>query len=286
MAAELGPALKALLAQTDHKERLAADPVRFAHRYTETEDIEIAALFSSQLAFGRVASFAKPLERLLDHADHHGGPAAWLRNFEPGTPAVLGTLNYRWIRPADFVAFTTGLRDLTRSATLSEAFAGQSAADALTAGVQAIGSRIPGPRTRGVGAFLSSPARGSACKRWCMFLRWMVRPKDGIDLGLWTHLDPSQLVIPLDTHVHRIARLTGLTERRTANWKTAVQITDRLAAIDPADPVRFDFALAHLGISGRCRATYDEQICPDCALRAHCHVGTPARHAHRRAART
>jgi uncharacterized protein DUF2400 len=96
--------------------------------------------------------------------------------------------------------------------------------------------------------FFSSPAAGSPCKRLNMFLRWMVRGPDGIDLGLWKFVPPSKLVIPLDTHIFRIARGLRLTRRRTANWKAAREITDHLKILDPEDPVRYDFALTRPGI--------------------------------------
>jgi len=119
--------------------------------------------------------------------------------------------------------------------------------------------------TRSFKTFLPKPSSGSACKRWNMFLRWMVRAEDGIDLGVWS-LPASSLVLPLDTHTHRISQYVGLTTRKQANWRTAVEITTRLRQLDADDPVRFDFALAHLGISGGCRRRYRAEICSTCAL--------------------
>ena len=104
--------------------------------------------------------------------------------------------------------------------------------------------------SRGLRFLMPSPNTGSACKRWCMFARWMVRPADGIDLGLWGHVDPSALVMPVDTHVFRIATALDLTRRRQADWKAALEITARMRTLFPNDPVRYDFALAHVGISG------------------------------------
>ncbi len=102
---------------------------------------------------------------------------------------------------------------------------------------------------------LNSPADGSTCKRWLMYLKWMVRTDDGIDLGLWAKpggsgsaLRPDQLLIPLDTHLFKISRSLGLTRKRTANWKTALEVTRSLKAIDPADPTRFDFSLCRYGM--------------------------------------
>jgi endonuclease III len=108
-----------------------------------------------------------------------------------------------------------------------------------------------------------------------MYLRWMVR-REAPDLGLWRHLDPADLVMPVDTHVLRIAQLTGLTDRKAANWKTAVEITARLRVFSPSDPVRYDFALAHLGISAGCTGAVSP-ACEGCAMRPVCRVHAPGR---------
>ncbi|MEM6929588.1 MAG: DUF2400 family protein, partial [Myxococcota bacterium] len=125
---------------------------------------------------------------------------------------------------------------------------------------------------RGLRMFLPRPSDGSATKRWWMILRWLVRRPDGVDRGLWTSRAPSELVIPLDTHVLRIARYVGLTARKDGSLRTALEITAGLRAIDPDDPVRFDFALAHLGISGGCKGRPDP-VCRPCPLRGLCTVG-------------
>jgi endonuclease III len=98
----------------------------------------------------------------------------------------------------------------------------------------------------------------------------MVRGPDGVDLGVWRGVPPAALVVPLDTHVHRVARALGLTRRRDASWRTAEEITAGLRRIDPDDPVRFDFALCHLGMSGRCPARRDPARCAECVLAAEC----------------
>jgi uncharacterized protein (TIGR02757 family) len=94
---------------------------------------------------------------------------------------------------------------------------------------------------------LPDPNRGSACKRLCLYLRWMVRT-DAIDPGGWQSLSPSQLIIPLDVHMHRVALSLGLTTRKAADLKTAMEVTDSLRRVDPTDPLRFDFALTRPGI--------------------------------------
>jgi uncharacterized protein (TIGR02757 family) len=98
---------------------------------------------------------------------------------------------------------------------------------------------------------IATPARNSSCKRLLMFLRWMVRRDDrGVDFGLWTRLRPEQLVMPIDVHVNRVARSLGLLSRPQTDWKAAIELTDALRQFDPADPVRYDFALFGLGVEG------------------------------------
>jgi uncharacterized protein (TIGR02757 family) len=99
----------------------------------------------------------------------------------------------------------------------------------------------------------------------------MVRPRrEGIDLGLWTTRRPAELVVPLDTHVLRLSRFLGLTARTDGSLRTALEVTARLRELDPDDPVRFEFALAHLGISGACKGYRHAEVCPTCPLQTVC----------------
>lgn len=130
------------------------------------------------------------------------------------------------------------------------------------------------PRNRGaedaaLRYLLTSPEDASACKRMNLYLRWMVR-RTSPDLGLWTFVSPAKLVMPVDTHIHRIATFLGLNDRRSADWKAARGITDRLAVFDPADPVRYDFALCRLGILDLCSRQKRKENCDVCLLRDAC----------------
>jgi len=116
---------------------------------------------------------------------------------------------------------------------------------------------------------LTSPDDGSACKRMNLFLRWMVR-RTAPDLGIWDFVDPAKLVVPLDTHVHRIATFLGLNRRKSADWKAARAVTDRLAKFNPADPVRYDFAICRLGILDLCSRKRRKENCDVCQLRDVC----------------
>ena len=276
----LGPTLEALLAGTDFAAHEARDPIRFPKRYRDLPDIEVAAAFSACLAFGKVTLFGPVVERVLDQADRAGGPArfaAQLATTEADNNGATGRrlrsadglehpLYYRWLAESDLAALLGLFGTIQREeGSLAAIFRPGPAEACLGGAMEAFRGRLPADASRGLRSCFPHPSEGSAVKRWCMFLRWMVR-SGAPDLGLWTHLRPANLVIPLDTHVFRVARFLGLTTRATPGWKTAVEITENLRRFDAADPVRYDFALAHLGISGACRGFRDPEVCPGCPL--------------------
>jgi uncharacterized protein (TIGR02757 family) len=272
--------LERLYRRTDQAARLRSDPVRFVHRYETTEDREVAGLIAAALAFGRVGAFGPVVSQILDTADTFGGPRAWVN---AGAPNI--SQQYRWIRSADLTVWLQGVDKALAGRPVADLFfpassARQSieqASAGIREGVEAVTQRPWSQQTRGVCFLVPSPVSGSGCKRWNMYLRWMVRPDlEGIDFGLWDGIGPSQLVIPVDTHVLRISRFLGLTERTDGSWRTAEAITAALRQHDFRDPTRFDFAMAHLGISGQCKGRFDTDICPDCPLYGPCihHEGT------------
>ena len=114
-------------------------------------------------------------------------------------------------------------------------------ANALLRGQQSV--------SRGMLFLLPSPARGGACKRLHLFLRWMVR-RDHIDFGLWPEVTPAKLIIPLDTHVAQVSKHLCLTRRKSPGLAMALDITRNLKCFDAADPVKYDFALCRLGMLG------------------------------------
>jgi uncharacterized protein (TIGR02757 family) len=129
------------------------------------------------------------------------------------------------------------------------------------------------PATYGTRFSLPDPLEGAACKRWRMFLRWMVRAA-WPDLGLWSRYPADRLIIPLDTHVARVSRFIGLSHRATPDGKMAREITQALCRLDPADPLRYDFALSHLGILGDCPGVRKRSTCAGCPLYTVCRAGS------------
>jgi len=267
--------LEALLLHVDPSQALARDPVRFPRRYPRFADAEVAAVLAALLAYGRVDLFGPVLERIFAHLDEAGGPAAYVDAFD-GDP-WLDPLVYRWNRGGDFtLLFRTLRRVRAEHGSVGALFRPGPVGPSLSGAIATLRTSAPAPWTRGFRTWLTDPADGSACKRWLMLLRWMVR-RDGVDLGHWTHLSPADLVIPVDTHVHRVARFLGFTRRRTADWRAAEEITAALRRFDPGDPVRYDFALAHLGISGACVGVRVPPVCARCPLDPVCTAPLPRR---------
>lgn len=275
-SAGLGRVLDELLARPDLRARSSVDPVSFVHRYARTEDKEIVAILASSLAFGNVKAFRPKIESALAVLGESPARAADDRR------ALLRGLSrwkHRLYTGRDVALLLSGARKLQREhGTLGAAFASflESAEGELrgaaSAFVRAIRSHARLDREGSVGAahLFVDPANGSAAKRVMLFLRWMIRPADGVDTGLWAHVSPSALLIPVDVHVHRLGRNLGLTDRATASWKTAEDITRRLSAFDPADPVKYDFALCHMGMLQRCPSRRDDALCEGCGVKRVC----------------
>jgi uncharacterized protein (TIGR02757 family) len=242
----------------------ATDPVHIVRRFTSPEDREVVGFCAAGLAFGRVASVLQSIESLLAVMGPH--PARFVRDFDPARERDrLAPLVHRWIRGRDLMALLLILQRMLRESGSIEAFFLEgddpsqphvgTALDAFSARAlatdlrEAYGRRVP--KQRGVTYFFPRPSAGSACKRLNLFLRWMVR-RDEIDLGVWTRLSPARLIVPLDTHVIRLGRCLRLTRYTSPGWKMASEITASLRNVDALDPVRYDFALCHVGMMNAC----------------------------------
>ena len=274
IARPLGERLDDLYRTFDHINS-ATDPVHIVRRYQAPEDREVVGFCAAALAFGRVASVLQSIGSLL--AVMGPAPAAYVRDFDPVTHrGQLDPLVHRWIRGRDLVALLVILqRMLDESGSIERFFVAtdDSATPDIGPALDAFSTRAlqfdlrPAygrvPARPGVCYFFPRPSAGSACKRLNLFLRWMVR-RDAIDLGVWTEVSPSRLIVPLDTHVIRLGRCLRLTRYATPGWKMAAEITASLRAVDEADPVRYDFSLCHVGMMNGCgygRAQGDRQ-CP------------------------
>ena len=261
-------------------EHVVSDPIWIVRRFTTRDDQEVVAFCAAALAFGRVQSVLNSIEGLLKVMGPQ--PAAFVRAFEPRRDrAALEHLVHRWTRGVDLAALVWVLRQMIdRSGSLEGFFAEgldsthetvEPALDSFSRRACALNldevyGRVP-PRP-GVNYFFSRPSSGGACKRLNLFLRWMVRD-DAVDLGIWKRVSRAQLVVPLDTHVIRVGRCLRLTRYVSPGWRMATDITNSLRQLDPADPVKYDFSLCHIGMMNACgfgRRTGDAQ----CPLRGRC----------------
>ena len=279
VTAGLPASLERLYASFNH-ERSATDPIELVRPYADSRDREIAGFIAAALAFGNVAAVMQSVGAVLERMGP--SPAGYVGAFDPGRDARrFAGFVHRWTRGADIVALLWVLRQmLDRSGSIEGFFAeGDPAGEgdiggalesfsarALALDLRRAYRRVPA--RPGVAYFFTRPSQGSACKRLNLFLRWMVR-KDEVDLGVWTRVDPSRLVVPLDTHVIRLGRCLGLTRYASPGWRMATDITASLRAIDPADPVRFDFSLCHVGMMGSC-GFGERRGSAECPLRGVC----------------
>ncbi|MEW6777380.1 MAG: TIGR02757 family protein [Bdellovibrionota bacterium] len=281
---DLAPFLEALLARYHRRDFLSSDPVQFVHRYSKPEDQEVAGLLSALFAFGNVKTIHASIETLLRPMGEH--PARFAAAFDPRMDGeTFGAFYHRWVSAEDLRLLLQAVGRLLGEEGSIDHFAEKSfrrhgdLAGVLDDLTTALKSRLPPEKakSRGLVFLLASPASGSASKRLAMYARWMVR-HDEIDVGLWKDFFPkSALRIPLDTHLSRIVRYIGLTKRKTVNWKMAEEVTEKLARIDPEDPVRFDFALARLGILRDCPHRRMAVKCDPCPIQPVCRLGREPR---------
>lgn len=238
-------------------------------------DREVAAWVAAHLAYGRVAPMLRAIEGILEPLGPC--PASWLREAGPAAisrlKGVLAPWKWRFHTGQDLVEWCLAWKSLdleSGGSGLAPHLApapGMDEEHKLSALIQRLRRELP--PSRGTRFTLPDPLEGSACKRWRMFLRWMVR-SGWPDLGLWKGHSPASLVIPLDTHVARISRLIGLTKRSTPDGRMAREITEALRLLDPEDPLKYDFALSHLGILGDCPGLRRMPGCQDCPLEGIC----------------
>ncbi|HEY3204786.1 MAG TPA: TIGR02757 family protein [Thermoanaerobaculia bacterium] len=269
-------------------ETAATDPILFLTRYPFPEDREVVGWIASAFAYGQVETIQSNVGRIL--AGLGPRPAAALDAIADFGKLALETLSgfrhrFHGARDAAALLFVIA-RARAEAGSLRRFFERElreeepDVAPLLSRVVARIegfdyrpvlgGPRIP--ERSPVRFFFPDPAKGSACKRWNLYLRWMVR-RDALDFGLWPGIPTERLVIPTDTHIHRIARRLGLTRRRTPDWKAARQITDALSRFDARDPVRFDYALCRIGILDICQPRVRLCRCGECPVREACAIG-------------
>lgn len=281
----------------DFKERILYDPIEFPHRYKRREDIEIAGFIASCFAYGKVGLFKPVIEKILSAMRGRPGRLVptcrdSLRRAEESSPynflmefkakkdgRLFSGIKYRFNENKDIICLLHIISHLLRShKSIENVFksfykktdsdTGKSLTGFIDYALKTDTSDVYGKNLKpgGLLQFFPSPSKGSACKRMNLFLRWMIRKRD-IDFGVWKGIPENKLIIPLDTHIARISRCIGFTKRKSQDWKMAVEITNALKKLDSEDPLKYDFAMCHYGISGLCSSKRGDDKCKECLLK-------------------
>jgi uncharacterized protein (TIGR02757 family) len=274
---QLHEVLEGLYRRYNRFELIEPDPLQFVYRYSEPRDMEVAGFLAAALAYGRVRQIERSVDSLLSRMG--SSPFEFVLNFNDSVQKKLVGFKHRFNTADNVCELLSILRDvLHQYGSIEACFASHLEPDDENI-INALSRFITGlldkhkqdtgaDSSKGLVYLLSDPANGSPCKRLNLFLRWMVRDDD-VDAGLWTSVDKSKLVVPVDTHMARLCRILCLYNRKTVSLATAVEITQGFARLEPDDPVKYDFALSRIGIVEDCNGRYRPK-CEDCELLEFC----------------
>jgi uncharacterized protein (TIGR02757 family) len=228
---------------------ISEDPICIPHQYSNPLDIEISGLWTALLSWGQritIINKSRELFKLMDNA-----PYDFIVNHEPKDRVRFRHFKHRTFQPEDCYTFLEFFQQTYKDhKSLEELFYGNGDLKTGITTFRKTYQNFTGEKHRSL-KHVSTPEKKSACKRINMFLRWMVRKDNkGVDFGIWTDIKPSQLYIPLDVHVGRVARELGLLNRKNNDWQAVEELTTRLLAFDESDPVKYDYSLFGLGVLG------------------------------------
>jgi len=249
---DLGNLLEEKYKAYNRPEFIENDPISIPHQFSKKQDIEIIGFWTAMLAWGQRKTIINKSQLLIELMDH--APHDFICNHEESDLKKFLDFKHRTFNATDTLYFIEFFKNYySNNRSLETAFSrhlkksDETVENALI-GFEASFFDLPNAprRTR---KHIATPARKSTCKRLIMFLRWMVRQdKSGVDFGIWKKISPSQLLCPLDVHVDRVARRLGLITRKQRDWKTVLELGERLREFDPNDPAKYDFSLFGIGI--------------------------------------
>lgn len=242
------------VAQYNAPDFIEFDPISIPHQFSKKQDIEIMGFWASILAWGQRKTIINKCNELIELMD--GQPHDFIVNHQESDLKPFLSFKHRTFNDIDTLYFLSFFQWYYQNHdSLEEAFS-----QYINKGDDTVENALKGFHTfffsledypQRTKKHIATPDRNSACKRINMFLRWMVREDDnGVDFGIWDQIKMSQLVCPCDVHVGRVAQKLGIISTDKYNWKTALELTERLKEMDPEDPVKYDFALFGLGVEG------------------------------------
>ena len=245
---ELKEFLDAKVLQYNQPEFIGTDPIQIPRKFTKKEDIEIAGFLTATISWGNRKSIlnnASKMMNLLDNAPHE-----FIINHNESDLLSLEDFVHRTYNGDDFKFFIKALQNIYLNyGGLESVFTRHQEGDYLQSAIHNVKKIFfEIPHLKRTQKHFSDPLKNSAAKRINMYLRWMVRPEDGVDFGLWKALKPSMLSCPLDVHSGRVARKLKLLKRSQNDGKALAELDQSLRKLDPEDPVKYDFALFGLGV--------------------------------------
>jgi len=225
------------------------DPISIPHLYTRKGDIEIAGFLAATIAWGNRKMILRNARRMMEIMDN--SPYEFIMNSKPSDFERINGFVHRTFNSTDMIYFLKALQNIYRyKGGLETVFSSHLTEDSLQPAIHEFHKvffELPHPKR--TERHVSDTSKGSAAKKLNMFLRWMVRNDNfGVDFGIWKRIDPSRLYIPLDLHSGNTARKLGILTRKMNDWKAVEELTANLRELDPADPVKYDFALFGLGV--------------------------------------
>lgn len=245
--------LELKVSQYNNPSFIEFDPVSIPHRYSKCEDIEIAGFLAATISWGNRKAILQHAARMMEAMDD--APADFIRNHTTSERKKLQKVIHRTFNGEDCMAFAKCLQHLyLHCGGLQDAFNLPAAATLRERILHFRKLFFSTPHPSRTEKHVSDPSKKSSAKRICMFLRWMVRrDKKGVDFGIWQHISPAELCLPLDVHTGNVSRSLGLLQRKQNDWQAVEEVTAKLRELDPLDPVKYDFALFGIGVNKELR---------------------------------
>lgn len=250
----IAEALDKLVEEYNNPDFITNDPICVPHTYSRRQDVEIAGFVAAIFAWGQRKTIINKAEEFLGRMDN--SPYDFVKNFDPKELKVFQSFRHRTFNGDDAMSVLYFFQYVYQKYESLEVFFKNKQKHVVFEGLKEMDQvfrSLPSTLKRSH-KHIASPARNSACKRLNMFMRWMVRKDDkGVDFGLWQQISPSELIIPMDVHVVRSAQTLRLLGSDKVNWRTAIELTEKLREFDAHDPIKYDFALFNYSLmqSGR-----------------------------------
>ncbi len=252
---KLKPFLNEAVTRIEKPQYIERDPVCFIHAFDLKEDRALAGFFAALMAWGRRDVIINKTQELLERMNYK--PSKFIRNFSEKDRSCFNGFKHRTFKPVDIYWLVKSLQKVLLEFENFESFwsycykkAKEDDKNLLSVFHHRFFRFYPQIPKRTY-KHISNPAKNSACKRLCLYLKWMIRKNSPVDAGIMNFMPPSELFVPLDVHAARQARILGLLTRKQNDWKAADQLTQKLRILAPDDPSKYDYALFGIGVNGR-----------------------------------